>query len=105
MVVGCATVTAYHLYGHAGRLPKGYTCMAAVERSSGLCLAVGTAGGQVDFLDVHTAALTASMLAVPDVEVWPSVGLGSCVDLLSAEAQGSMRWWKCYKAASLLAGL
>ncbi len=39
--------------------------MAAAERSSSLCVAAGTAGGQVEFLDVATAALTASMLAAP----------------------------------------
>ena len=39
--------------------------MAAAERGSSLCVAAGTAGGQVDFLDVATMALTASMLAAP----------------------------------------
>lgn len=43
--------------------------MAALERCGTLCLAAGTSGGLVEVLDAETAALTASMLATPNVEV------------------------------------
>ncbi len=42
---------------------KGYTAMAAVERSRALQLAAGTAAGHVDVIDVAAASLSASLLA------------------------------------------
>lgn len=71
------------------RAPKGYTCMAALERSSGLCLAAGTAGGLVEVLDVATASQTASMLATADLEVSSTLRRHS-VGFVSLETVGDL---------------
>ena len=48
---------------------RGYTAMAAVERSQALQLAAGTAAGHVDVLDIAASSLSASLLAAPHGKV------------------------------------